>query len=446
MMTFGIISGTLTREQVESSLAHSAYANDAAFERDVEQNLRSSGFLHAVAAKGELTEPVLFDIIAGNMTFTATGDDASGYVVMTQSTGNDPQHFYVVREGGTYRVVADDHDNETIGNEVLYALAHDNAKLAKAILDWKRDLTHKAAGDDPFAGPLLPRFWTVDSAKPGANSPEAMRMAAIAMLAGSMEEKQYLPEIVAAQAKATGQHQTDLDILLATAALGAEQPEPALAAAQRLLDQEPDSTLALSDIGSAYALQNNAAAWLEFLKPRLAKKPKDRDLLYEESRAYDLARDYANSRLTQQALLDTGKATAGDYNSYAWLGLYDNHVGEAELKAAQQSNMLSKNGSFADLHTLACIYAAAGRTTEARQVLDQAMYAGNESQPNSAVWYALGLIYEDYGAKDAALTAYRKVEAHELDDHTFVDPMSTWLLAQARMKALGGGAGVVTTR
>lgn len=38
--------------------------------------------------------------------------------------------------------------------------------------------------------------------------------------------------------------------------------------------------------------------------------------------------------------------------------------------------------------------------------------------------------------KPAALAAYRKVEAHEFDDHAFVDPAATYLLAQARIKAL----------
>ena len=37
--------------------------------------------------------------------------------------------------------------------------------------------------------------------------------------------------------------------------------------------------------------------------------------------------------------------------------------------------MLSNNSSFADLHTLACLYAAQGKTTEAKQVLLQAMDA-----------------------------------------------------------------------
>jgi tetratricopeptide (TPR) repeat protein len=433
---FGVMAGTLTKEQATKALARSAYTSEEARQRDVDKNLSSSGFLRMVASKSDMTEPVLLDLIAGNMTFTSTGDDASGYAVIGQEPGSDPSHYFVIKEDGAFRVVADDHDATPVGNEVLYALEHNNTKLAKTLLDWKRDLTHKAGGDDPFDGPLLPRFWTVNSSKPGADSPAAMRLAAISMLAGSMDAKPYLAEVAAAREKANGQRQTDLDLLLADAGIGCEAPDVALPAAKRLLEQEPDSLTALRDLGQAFAYQGNAKAWLEELAPRLARKPKDHDLLSEQARAYQLAHDWPAARKAEQGVLDSGKADSSDYNSFAWMGLFDNHIGDDSLKAAQQSNMLTKNGNFAELHTLACIYAAEGRTTEARQVLDQAMQAGNQTEPNSSVWYALGLIYEQYGAKDAALVAYRKVDAHELDDHTYVDPMSTWLLAQDRIKAL----------
>jgi Flp pilus assembly protein TadD len=192
--------------------------------------------------------------------------------------------------------------------------------------------------------------------------------------------------------------------------------------------------------GQAYAYQGNTKDWLALLSEKLAKKPKDKDLLMEQAHAYETAHDFANARIASQKVLDSGKADSNSYNNYAWLALFDNHLGDDATKAAQQSNMLSKNGSFSDLHTMACVYAAQGKITEARQVLDQAMYAGSQAQPNSAVWYALGSIYEQYGAKDAALSAYRKVQAHELDDHTYVDPVDTYVLAQARIKALAGKA------
>ena len=219
-------------------------------------------------------------------------------------------------------------------------------------------------------------------------------------------------------------------------AIYAEQPILGMPAAQRLLDQEPDSLLALSLVGQGYALQHDAKGWQAMLAPRLARKPDDRDLLVQQALAYQLAGDWKSAQATEQKVLDSGKATAADYNGYAWIGLFHDDLGEDISKAAQESVQLSKNSGFAELHTLACIYAAQGKTTEARKVLEEAMYANNQVEPNSAVWYALGLIYEHYGANSAAVDAYKKVQAHENDNRTYIDPADTYVLAQTRLAAL----------
>jgi tetratricopeptide (TPR) repeat protein len=444
-ITLGVMAGTLTHEQAAAALSTHAYSSPETLERAVQRNLQGSGFLRAVAAKSDFTEPVLLDILAGNMKYSATGTKESGFAVLVQTPGGEDSHYFVVQENGAFRLAADEHDPTQVGYSVLYALGQKNTALAKAMLDWKRDQLHKEGGDDPFSGPLLPRFWTVGSTKPGADSPAAMRLAAISLLAGAMDGKQYLAEVAtdreqaAAEKPSVAQAQrvADLDLLTASLAVGAEQPEAGLAAAKRLLEQEPDSLTALRLAGQVYAYQHDTKDWLALLEAQLKAKPKDKDLLMEQSHAYETAHDFANARVASQKVLDSGKADSNSYNNYAWLGLFDDHLGDDATKAAQQSNMLSKNGSFSDLHTMACVYAAQGKITEARQVLDQAMYAGSQAQPNSAVWYALGVIYEQYGARDAALSAYGKVQAHELDDHTYVDPVDTYVLAQARIKALG---------
>jgi tetratricopeptide (TPR) repeat protein len=205
---------------------------------------------------------------------------------------------------------------------------------------------------------------------------------------------------------------------------------------KRLMEQEPDSVVALNLAVQGYGLLNDPASLQAMLTPLLKKKPDDHDLLAAQIRAYELAHDFKAAQATAQKDLDSGKATIGDYNNYAWIGLFHNDLGDDITKAAQQAVQMGKNSGFAELHTLACIYAAQGKTTEARQVLDQAMFAGNMAEPNSAVWYALGLIYEQYGAKTAALEAYRHVQAHEFDDHTYIDPSSTYVLAQDRVRDL----------
>jgi tetratricopeptide (TPR) repeat protein len=440
MMLVGMFAGTLTHDQVMNMTSKHAYSSPESMERDIDKGLSSIGFMRRVAEKSNMTESVMLDLIAGNTTYSSKGDDKHGWAVLAQMSGAEPDHTFVVKEDGIYRVVAGDKDstgdNVPVGNEVLWALDHGKPELAKALLDWKRDLTHKQGTDDPYAGPMLPHFWTIGSSKPGADSPETMRLAAISLLDGSMDAAPYLAEIAADREKASGQRQTDLDLLLAESAMYAEQPAIGMPAAKRLMEQEPDSVLAVSLAGQGYALQNDAADWNAMLTPRLQKKPDDRDLLMQQMRAYALAHDFSAAQATQQKVLDSGKATLIDYNSYAWLGLFHNDLGDDITKAAQQAVQMGKNSGFAELHTLACIYAAQGKTTEARQVLQEAMYAGNMPEPNSEVWYALGLIYEQYGAKKAALTAYRRVQVHEFDDHKYVDAESTYVLAQDRIREL----------
>ena len=438
--TLGIMAGTLTRQQVIDITSKHAYTSQQSLERYAGKMLANVGFLNKVAARSDMAPSVMLDLIAGNMTFTAKGDDEHGYAVLATMPGSEPDHTFVVKEDGAYRMVAGDKDipddNAPLGIEVLYALDHNKPAQAKAMLDWRRDLTHKQGGDDAFGGPLLPRFWTIDSSKPGADSPAAMRLAAISLIAGSMDAKPYLAEISAARDKATGLAQTDLDLLLALAAMFAEQPAIGMPPAQRLLDQEPDSLTALSLVGQGYALQHDPKGWLTMLAPRLARKPTDHDLLVQQALAYQLAGDWKSAQATEQKVLDSGKANAADYNGYAWIGLFHDDLGDDITKAAQESTQLSKNSGFAELHTLACIYAAQGKTTEARKVLEEAMYANNQVEPNSAVWYALGLIYEHYGANSAAVDAYKKVQAHENDDRTYIDPADTYVLAQTRLAAL----------
>jgi len=432
----GLMGGTLTPADMERLLSDRAYTSPAEKERDVRKTVSAAGFMKRIADRTDMAESVLVDMIGGNTTFTSTGDDAHGWAVSMQVPGSSPEHYFVVKEDGRYRIVADGSDHTQVGNEVLWLLNRDKPDAAKALLDWKRDITHKGGGDDPFEGALLPRFWTIGSSKPGADSPEAMRLAAYALLSGSMDVKPYLSEIAAARDKASGARQTDLDLLLAESAIYAEQPAIGMPAAQRLLDQEPDSLVALSLVGQAYSLENDAKDWLAMLAPRLEKKPGDHDLLVQQAQAYELAHDWKAAQAAEQKVLDSGKATANDYNNFAWMGLFYNHVDDSIVKAAEQSSQMNKNASFNELHTLACIYAAEGKTTEAREVLKQAMIASNQTEPNSAVWYALGMIYEQYGAKSAALDAYGKVQAHEFDDHTYIGPTDTYVLAQAKIAAL----------
>ena len=114
------------------------------------------------------------------------------------------------------------------------------------------------------------------------------------------------------------------------------------------------------------------------------------------------------------------------------LSLFDDQVDDQALAAAQQANLLSKNDNYAYLHTLACLNAARGETAEARQLLLEAMSSGHLEEPNGAIWYGFGRIYEQYGLYDAAANAYKRVERPD----GVIDPTDSFMLAQSRLKAL----------
>lgn len=430
-------SSGITREDLMQIVSRHAYASQKAFELNIDKGMQTEGLLKQLADKSDVGELVLRDLIIGGYTNKVTGNDAEGYRVISQPMGSDAQHEFVVKEDGMYKAVADDSDEDEVGNYALYALEQKNYKLAKSILDWKRELLHRGGGDDTFSGPIMPRFWTVDSTKEGADSPEAMKLAAVSMLAHDISIKPHLAYLVKLRDESKGQRQTDLNLLLATGYISAEDPKPAIPILKTLMEDDPDSETLLNLLASAYTMSGNVTDWQTLLDARLAKKPGDVTVLRQKVRMLIAAGDFAGARAACKQVMESGKEKSSDYNSYAWLGLFDNTLTPDILQAAQKSNMMSQNGNFGDLHTLASIYAAMGKTTEARQVLKQTMDAGNLTQPNSPVWYVLGMLYEQYGLRDAAIHAYQQVKgAGDFTEHTFIDPESSYVLAQARLKNL----------
>jgi tetratricopeptide (TPR) repeat protein len=73
-----------------------------------------------------------------------------------------------------------------------------------------------------------------------------------------------------------------------------------------------------------------------------------------------------------------------------------------QIETAIRATQMSQNAPNI-LHTLACLYAEAGKTKEAREVLIQAMDLKELDEPDPDYWYAFGRIAEQYGEKEVAL-------------------------------------------
>lgn len=88
---------------------------------------------------------------------------------------------------------------------------------------------------------------------------------------------------------------------------------------------------------------------------------------------------------------------------------------------------------FAELHTLACLYAETEKPVEARQVILQAMDSVGMDEPNDAVWYVFGRIAEDYDLPDTARDYYKRVARPKEETQIL---LSSYSLATRRLAAL----------
>jgi len=428
MMAF--FAGHMTEKLAAELLDRHAYGSDLEWQRNSETLLERRGMLHAMANSAGLPADTLLDLIAGNLKLSAEGDQATGYKVSMQSLGAKAQSYFVISEEGRLKIVTDGSTPSEAGNEAIYLLNAGRDREARTLLDWMRDRMHKGGGDDPLSGPLLPRFWSV------GDPPEhkVMLRAAASLVVGNPGIRELLPALRTDWEKATtAQERLDLGLLLGYGYETVQDGASLKIISADILAKYPDSYVAIELAGNADTLLKDWNFSNSILEAQLTKHPDDENLLRLKARSAEAQGNFVLARQTRQKLFDNGKANSNDYNGYAWTALFDDKTDDAVIKAAQQATMLTHNGAFGDMHTLACLYAVQGRTTEARDLLLKAMAVQNLSEPNSAVWFGLGSIYEKYGVTDAAIEAYRKVEKPEGQ----FDPTSTWLLAQGRLKALG---------
>ncbi len=427
-MFIAYLTGRFDETIANEVLSRHAYSSDDEWQNNLKKSEQTRGMLHLLAGKSQLPAVVLLDVTIGNLKFSAEGDDESGYRITLNRLGAKATQYFVTKDNGAYFVVTNGTASEA-GNEALYLLNAGRNKEAQSLLNWMREQMHKGGGDDPLAGPVFPRFWSVGDAA----DPNAMKLAASALVSSNPAIKDLLPFVRDAWQKAsTDEARLNLALLLAYGYLTTEDASHLQEIASGILKEYPDSNTALNLLGSAYGMQKEWGTWKTMLDTQLAKRPDDEELIRLKALWGEESGDWPEARSAWQMLIDKGTAKPNDYNMYGWSSLFDNTVNDAAISQARQATMLTNNASFAEIHTLACLYAAEGKTTEARDLLLKAMNLSNLSIPNSEVWFGFGSIYEQYGLNDAAARAYSKVEK----PLGRMNPSNTYLLAQARLKNL----------
>jgi len=424
------IMGTITESSAKEFMTRHAYSSDDEWNRIVERTMQSRGALRVRSQRSGLPAAALMDLIAGHLKLTSEGSDETGYRITSESLGSKSTKYLVTRDEGSYHVLAAEGSRYAVsGNYLLYLLKNGRDPEARALLDWMREDMHKGGGDDPLSGPLLPRFWTVGDPADRI----AMKWAAASLVADNPAVIGLIPELRTAWEKsANDETRMNFALMLASAYRTAEDSVHLKEIAGEILKKYPDSYTAINFAGKADEFEKNWDDWKQMLDAQISRHPSDEALIRMKAGYLETHGEWAAARSTLQALVDKGKATAGDYDQYAWSALFDNSVNDDAIKAARQGTTLTQNSSFDELHTLMCLYAAQGKTNEARDLLLKTMHFFNMAVPNDSIWFVFASLYEKYGINDAAIEAYEKVSKPE----GHLGATSTYVLAQSRLKAL----------
>jgi tetratricopeptide (TPR) repeat protein len=426
-----MLSGVLTIDQFRSLIYNDAMDPNEMLEQKQFDSIMST--LKSQLEGSGLPLVTVADLAVSNMHYTVDGNDALGYKITIESPGAAAQDSYVVLdEGQRYKVAAFSEGGssfEELAPLVLKALDKSDLVAARKWLDRARDKIHVSGGDDPLAGNLFPFFWT----KGQEADSETMRTAALVLLRPKFLKGVYLTQLDRARQSAKSEiDRSRLTMVMAYAYSAQQRWNEMLPTAEELIKSYPSSVRAFGIATTAYSGLKKFEEWNSSVQVRISQFPDELEYVRSSARLSIYRGQYAQSREITKTIIDKGQATSNDLNLYAWYALFlPTPVAHDGIEIGQRANELTKNTNFGILHTVACLDAQAGLTSQARELLLKAMEASHLEEPNSEVWFGLGLIAEQYGVVDAAEKMYGRVEKPSTDY-----PGSSYTLAQLHLATL----------
>ena len=392
-----------------------------------------AGGASILSAAREQALPLEFyaDLGLSSVQYSVEGDDKTGYRIKTRTQGQrkSEETFYVIRENDRYAVSASTKAPGLIGWSVLRLLDAKQNDAARLWLNWARDEYTPVSGDDPVAGFPFTRIWSKN--RSSATESE-MRIAAASLMAQKELSARSLPILEQALTSAKDDAAREpIELSLSMIHLDARDGDKLLPIAKTLTTRHPDSAAAFALFVSASAIARRHADIETAARERLTRLPKDPAAMRALGEASMLRGDYKMAASRFEEVLGGFEPSANDYNSAAWNALFFTGADfKHALEQARQAIELSGKAS-APMHTLATLYAETGKSLEAREALMQSMDVAGREEPASHDWYVLGRIAENYGVKEAAIDAYKRVEKPER-----LDASDTYILAERRLKAL----------
>jgi tetratricopeptide (TPR) repeat protein/transglutaminase-like putative cysteine protease len=373
------------------------------------------------------------DLAVSNMRYTVDGDDSVGYKIIVESPGAAPQSMFVLRDENRYKIAAFSTTSsvqaEQLAPLALREIEKGNLVAARKWLDRARDQIHIDNGDDPLSGALFPFFWT----KGQEADASAVQTAALVLLPSKHLKDRNLATIIAARDKTKDDLQrARLNLVLDYAYSTQQRWQETLPVTSELVKNYPSSLRAFRLAETTYGELKRFDDWDSLINTHLQSNPDEPAYIRSQARLAAYRGDFPKAREILKSLIDKGRAISEDFNEYAWFALeLPGPIDQETIDVAVRGNDLTKNSSFAILHTLACVYAQDGKTSEARELLLKAMDASHLEEPNTEIWFGFGLIAEQYGITDAAEKMFGLIEKPK-DNY----PASTYGLAQQHLAAL----------
>ena len=354
--------------------------------------------------------PVLIrDVILSNLEFKEAAITSNARRVSVQFSGRLLASLYMLSEEKGWRLMSIAPSWHLIGREVLAQLASGDLPTARAWLESVRGDIDDRAGENPDPLDLFVR--AVPHDRPDMDE-SSMWLAAHVLLVRHGVKFTSVDEMIdASSVPATDEQRAIWQTLIYLAAKSRPDPELAVSAAESAFAANPSYEYAQWLLANAYEMAGRWKDSERVSREWLAARPSD------ESAPLALTRALNGQNRSKEGLevmaqpVRRGRASPRQLGQFAWQAFYAAAVDSYAVTAAETAYGKFDRSNSWPAYTLACLYAATGRIADARRLMFEMLANGIDlDMYSNEVWLLRGLIAEQLGANDEAVSAYEKVE------------------------------------
>ena len=369
--------------------------------------------------------PDMLAVLSQAQVVEREGKDAHVVVKMMAPTPSGPADldFLLVRKGRQWKIVSGDTLlRHQAGAEALARLDADKPDEALRWLHWINDGSSTPPAD-PWEGALMTHLFH----KLSVDDPDAMRLAATALVAAGGDAPKAVDELQRLRAEATDP--ADRIILgrcLAWAFEQADDDEALAAHFIELREEYPDIGRPFHGLVAALWRLERHEERRDLIERELEREPDEIQIRRYLSAAHAKLGDRDAARVLLLALHQEGEANEYDYNELAWWDIMDDRVDDTTIQHAERANELGQYKDSATLHTLACAVIEQGELQRSLEIVQYAMQSNGYDASNLPEhwWYMVGRIAEGLGEPELAMDIYTRLDAdetfHERDTYTLV--------------------------